>query len=286
MGMNLARALAHQRDHRIKGNAYHLIQCDLAYNSNHIEGSTLTHDQTVQIFERGTVSGYAKVDDVIEARNHFDLVDFVLDEFDEPLDLRFLREMHAILKRGTSAELDPYQVVGDFKAFDNEIAGAVSNVRTAPASEVRKLLGEFLASYEEGRIDIRSESGLARFHWEFERIHPFSDGNGRIGRVLLLKEALRRDVTPPLITDDVRPLYIRALREFEREPGYLEGVMGHGQDVFEARYSGMIEAYVRKVEEIEVAERGRDLDEGSIVSWTEMQPREGLHREPGQDDDR
>lgn len=247
--MSLAQALIHQRDHRIEGNAYKLIQCDFAYNSNHMEGSTLTHEQTVTVYERDAIEGPARIDDVIEARNHFELLDLVLDRVDDPLSTDLVREMHAALKRGTSAERDPYQVVGDFKAFENVIADEVSPVATAAPEDVPGLVSDLFDDYEGGEYDFaKGPRAMAAFHVRFERIHPFSDGNGRIGRMLLFKEVLRQGVIPPLVREEVRSFYLQGLREFDSEPGYLTDTLGWCQDDFEVRYMPLVERYAADVE--------------------------------------
>lgn len=248
--MVLAEILRHQRDHRIDNNAYRLIQCDFAFNSNHIEGSTLSHDQTVTIFDRNVVSGTARVDDIVEARNHFSLVDFVLDSIDEPLTCDYVKHLHYILKHGTSAEEDPLQEVGAFKRLDNVIAGEIRATETARPDDVQPLLDRLFVETESSKVDLGTIEGLAEFHWRFESIHPFSDGNGRIGRVLLFKESLRRDATPPLVREEVRDFYLRGLREYEREPGYLIDTLGWCQDDFETRYLPLMRRYERSIEAI------------------------------------
>jgi Fic family protein len=262
--MRLVEALVHQRDHHIEGNAYKFIQCDFAYNSNHIEGSTLTHDQTVSIYERDVVSGTAKVDDILEAKNHFDAFDLMLDRADEALSPELLKRFHATLKRATSAERDPFQTVGEYKIFNNEIAGEIERVGTAPVEDVPTLVGALLTEYEsDGLGEDDPLRRMARLHWRFERIHPFSDGNGRVGRLILFKECLRADVTPFVITEDLRGYYIRGLREFAREPGYLVDTFGFAQDRFDANYRPMIDDYVERVARVDATEAGRPEDGAS-----------------------
>lgn len=217
--MRIRNALAHQRDLRIRRNAYELIQCYFAYHSNRIEGSALTYEQTTSIYVRGVVSATARVDDINETRKHFDLLDFVIDHANEPITSEMVKRMHAILKRATSAERNPYQVVGGFKVFENEIEGTITRTKTALPSEVPGLVDELFRDYESA--DHGSEvflSTIAEFHWRFERIHPFSDGNGRIGRALLFRECLRRDESPIIVTEDMRDFYIRGLRNTRRNP--------------------------------------------------------------------
>ena len=249
--MRLLEILRYQRLHRVDGNVYKFVQCDFAYSSNHIEGSTLTHDQTVSIFERGCASGTVRLDDAVEARNHFRLVDYVLDHADEPLDAEMLKHMHGILKRGTAADADPLQAVGGFKLFENEIVAGVARVSTAAPEEVPALVDALVADYEAGAPREGDFLALmARTHWRLERIHPFSDGNGRIGRAVMFKECLRHDETPFIVTEDLRDFYIRGLREFEREPGYLTDTLGFAQDRFEERYMPLARNYGAALERL------------------------------------
>jgi hypothetical protein len=162
MDRTLLEALVFQRDHHIDGNVYKACQCDFAYNSNHIEGSTLTHDQTVQIFDRATFSGTAAVDDIVEARNHFRAFDHVLDTWDEPLSPDYLRAMHRILKSGTAYAANPVMSVGEFKKFSNVIGGAVSDVETASPEDVLHLVGDLIDS-REGK-SVRQFEGVCKRH--------------------------------------------------------------------------------------------------------------------------
>lgn len=243
MDRTLLEALVFQRDHHIDGNVYKACQCDFAYNSNHIEGSTLTHDQTVQIFDRETFSGTATVDDIVEARNHFRAFDHVLDTWDMPLSPDYLRAMHRILKSGTTDAANPVMSVGEFKKFSNVIGGAVSDVETASPKEAPRLVGDLIDSYE-GK-SVRQFEDIVHFHWELERIHPFSDGNGRVGRLVMFKECLRAGITPFIITEDIRLYYIRGLREYASVTGYLEDTCGFAQDRFEATYMPMAKEFMR-----------------------------------------
>lgn len=243
MDRTLLEALIFQRDHHIDGNVYKACQCDFAYNSNHIEGSTLTHDQTVQIFDRATFSGTAAVDDIVEARNHFRAFDHVLDTWDEPLSPDYLRAMHRILKSGTAYAANPVMSVGEFKKFSNVIGGAVSDVETASLEDVLHLAGDLIDS-REGK-SVRQFEDIVRFHWELERIHPFSDGNGRVGRLVMFKECLRAGIVPFIITEDIRLYYIRGLREYASVTGYMEDTCGFAQDRSEATYMPMAKEFMR-----------------------------------------
>ncbi len=230
----LTDVLIYQRENHIDGSVYKACQCDFAYNSNHIEGSTLTHDQTVQIFDRNAFSGTAEVDDIVEARNHFQAFDYVLDTFEEELSAEYLCELHAILKAGTSDACIPVMAVGKFKQFSNVISGAWDDVETAEPEDVPGLIDGLIDAYESN--DSQDFTSIAEFHLEFETIHPFSDGNGRIGRLVMFKECLRHHITPFIVTEDLRDFYIRGLREYKHEPGYLLDTLGLAQDRFEAAY--------------------------------------------------
>ena len=256
--MRVKDLLAHQRAHKIEENAYKFIQCDFAYNSNHIEGSTLTHDQTVTIFDRGLISGVARLDDAIEARNHFDLLDHIIDTCDDALSSTYVKELHAILKRGTSDEGDPFVAVGDFKRIDNEIQGEITRIATASPSDVPKLIDDLLSEYERGDLDQGDHlSTMAELHWRFERIHPFSDGNGRVGRAILFKESLRNDETPFIVTEDLREFYIRGLRNYPKEHGWLVDTFGTCQDRFAASYLPLLRSYERAIQAIGIERNER-----------------------------
>lgn len=246
LGNLIASVFKYQRENLIDGNAYKACQCDFAYNSNHIEGSTLTHDQTVQIFDRGSFTGSAKIDDIIEAKNHFDAFDFIIDSYDEPLGEDYLFKLHRLLKKGTSDEKNPLMAVGSYKTVSNVISSGLGGVKTAKPHEVSKMIGKLLASYE-ANVDVALED-LAAFHYGFESIHPFSDGNGRVGRLLLFKECLRNDLIPFIVTEDLRGFYIRGLREFDKTPGYLVDTLGSAQDRFEAAYIPMVLEFCEAME--------------------------------------
>ena len=249
----LREVLVYQRDHHIDGNVYKACQCDFAYNSNHIEGSTLTHDQTVQIFDREIFSGTARVDDIIEARNHFSAFDEVLDTWDAPIDADYLCHLHHTLKTGTSDAGSPIMAVGSFKRFSNVIAGGIGVVETAAPGDVPHLIGELVQEYE--ARESHDFEDIVRFHWALERIHPFSDGNGRIGRLVMFKECLRAGITPFIITEDLRAFYIRGLREYAKMPGYLNDTCGFAQDRFEASYMPMASEFAAELGDIGDSDR-------------------------------
>lgn len=251
----LREVLVYQRDHHIDGSVYKACQCDFAYNSDRIEGSTLTHDQTVQIFDRETFSGTARVDDIIEARNHFSAFDEILDTLDASVDTEYLCRLHRTLKVGTSDARCPIMAVGSFKRFSNVIGGAIGDVETAAPGDVPRLVGELVHEYEaRGPRDLED---IVRFHWALQCIHPFSDGNGRVGRLVMFKECLRAGITPFIITEDLRAYYIRGLREYARTPGYLYDTCGFAQDRFEASYMPMAREFAAELGAI--GDHGRSL---------------------------
>mgnify|MGYP002592141074 FL=1 len=249
MDTTLLDVLAYQRDHHIDGNVYKACQCDFAYNSNHIEGSTLNHDQTVQIFDRETFSGTARVDDIVETRNHFSAFDRILDTWDTPLDADYLCALHRTLKEGTTDAKDPIMAVGSFKRFSNVIGGAVGDVETASPEDVPALVDALVGEYESREPHAMDD--IVRFHWGLESIHPFSDGNGRVGRLVMFKECLRAGITPFIITEDLRAFYIRGLREYEKTPGYLDDTCGYAQDRFEASYMPMAREFAAALKDAE-----------------------------------
>lgn len=230
----LVDVLVYQRDNRIDGSVYKSCQCDFAYNSNRIEGSTLSHDQTVRIFDRDSFSGTAPVDDIVEARNHFEAFDCILDTSSASLSAEYLCRLHGLLKAGTSDARLPEMAVGSFKRFPNVIGGAIAPTRTAPPEDVPTLVATLVACYEGAAEHDLSE--IARFHRGLELIHPFSDGNGRVGRLIMFKECLRNGIAPFIVTEDLRDFYIRGLREYSQESGYLLDSLGFAQDRFEAVY--------------------------------------------------
>lgn len=270
----LLQALIDQRGRRFDGGAYKACQCDFAYNSNHMEGSTLTHDQTVQVFDRGHFTGTAKVDDIVEARNHFVAFDLILDRAFEPLSADLLRELHLTLKQGTSDALNKAAAVGSFKILPNYISGGVADVPTADPKDVPRLVDRLIGEYEEAD-EVAVEDVIA-FHHGLERIHPFSDGNGRIGRLVMFKECLRHGIVPFIITEDLRPFYIRGLREFEHERGWLVDTCLTAQDRFEA-------TYLRSA--LEYAEVAGIKDPGNLASQLERckgtKPPEAREYRPG-----
>ena len=226
--MDLLSRLKAEKKAKLHGGIYHKIQIDLTYNSNHIEGSTLTHDQTRFIFETNTIGvGTAvKVDDVVETANHFKCIDMIIDNAVYAPSESFIKQLHAVLKNGTSDSRQDWFAVGDFKRLPNEVGGKETTPPDRVATEIRKLLADYNA------IKNKSLDDLLDFHYRFESIHPFQDGNGRVGRLLLFKECLRNNIVPFIITDDLKMFYYRGLSEWKNERGYLRDTCLTAQDRF------------------------------------------------------
>lgn len=225
----LLEVLKAEKASRLHGRIYHKIQIDLTYNSNHMEGSCLTHDQTRYIFETNTIGlsdTTIKVDDVVETANHFKCIDMIIDNAANKPSESFIKQLHAILKNGTSASRLDWFAVGDYKKLPNEVGGMDT---TAP-KDVGKKIKELLADYN--METDKSFDDLLDFHYRFECIHPFQDGNGRIGRLILFKECLRNNIVPFIIEDDIKMLYYRGLKEWQNERGYLIDTCLYAQDRF------------------------------------------------------
>lgn len=236
--MTLVEELRNQRDKKMAGNLYYWTQILFSYNSNHIEGSKLSLDQTQQIFDTGTVFANdknepIKVDDIVETQNHFKAFDLVLDTINEPLTPAYIIHIHKMLKTYTSQETDARYNVGGFKQIPNEI-GLLDAVKTTAPENVTSALTTLFQNWESRSQDERQRlRQLASFHQTFELIHPFSDGNGRVGRLLLYKELCRVQAVPFIIRDENRAYYIRGLKTFESTPGYLVDTFGYEQDYYE-----------------------------------------------------
>ena len=215
----------------IPGGIYHKIQIELTYNSNHMEGSRLSHDQTRYIFETNTIGVQTEtvnVDDVVETANHFRCIDQVIELANYSLSESFIKQLHGILKSGTSDSRKAWFAVGDYKRFENEVGG---NSTVAP-EDVAKEMKQLLKKYNTQKR--RTFREIIEFHYEFERIHPFQDGNGRIGRLIMFKECLRNGITPFIIEDDMKEYYYRGLAEWKYETGYLIDTCLAAQDRFKA----------------------------------------------------
>lgn len=229
MPKTLLDVLLAEKAAKLHGGIYHRVQIDLTYNSNHIEGSRLTHDQTRFIFETNTLGmsdGAVKVDDVVETANHFKCIDMVIDSAAHVLSEVFIKQLHATLKSGTSNSRQDWFAVGDYKKLPNEVGGMDTAQPEEVASQMKKLLSEYNANKE------KSFDNLLDFHYRFERIHPFQGGNGRVGRLVLFKECLRNNIVPFIIDEDTKLYYYRGLKEWERERGYLRDTCLAAQDKF------------------------------------------------------
>ena len=225
----LLATLKEQKKAGTKGGIYHKIQIELTYNSNHIEGSKLTHDQTRYIYETNTIGIENKavnVDDVIETVNHFRCIDKVIDKATTPISESLIKELHFILKTGTADSKKDWFAVGDYKKLPNE----VGDRETAAPEEVHSKIATLIENYNK-KEKVTLEDIIA-FHVEFERIHPFQDGNGRVGRLILFKECLKNNVVPFIIDDDLKIFYYRGLREWSSEKGYLMDTCLTAQDKF------------------------------------------------------
>ena len=224
----LLQTLRDEKQIRMPGGLYHELQIRMTYNSNHIEGSRLSEDQTRMIFETNTVdvAGGVPVDDIIETVNHFRAMDYVIDKAEEPLTEDIVKELHRILKQGTKDATLGWFAIGDYKKRANVVGGR----KTAAPREVPARMNALLSAYE--ALHSVSIHEIIRFHHDFERIHPFQDGNGRVGRLIALKECLRYAIVPFIIEDAKKMFYYRGLSEWEREKGYLTDTCLDGQDTF------------------------------------------------------
>ena len=214
---------------KLSGGIYHKIQIDLTYNSNHIEGSRLTHDQTRYIFETNTIGvsdKTEKADDMIETAHHFKCIDMIIDSAAYAPSETFIKQLHAVLKNGTSDSRLDWFAVGDYKVLPNEVGGVSTVAPEEVSAQMKKLLSEYNAIKEKTLDD------LLDFHYRFERIHPFQDGNGRVGRLILFKECLRNNIVPFIIEDDLKLFYYRGLKEWQNERGYLRDTCLSAQDRF------------------------------------------------------
>ena len=221
--------LRKQKVSRLKGSIYHRTQIDLTYNSNHIEGSKLTHDQTRYIFETNTIGitdQTVNVDDILETVNHFRCIDFIIDHAEERLTEKFIKHLHLLLKSGTSDSRKDWFAVGDYKRLPNEVGGQ----ETCPPEDVHKELKTLLTDYYHNRQ--QTFENILNFHVRFEQIHPFQDGNGRVGRLLMFKECLANNIVPFIITDELKMYYYRGLREWGHINGYLIDTCLTAQDQY------------------------------------------------------
>lgn len=234
--------LLEQRKLKFKGNVYHHFQVNFAYNSNKIEGSKLTKDMTEEIFETNSFipksDEAVKLDDLIEMKNHFRLFDYCLDTLDEPLTKDMMKEMNKILKRNTTDEDNPRYNVGGFKIVPNKI-GLINVINTSEPKDVEKDIDELLSWYQELK-EITIED-IIEFHYRFECIHPFGDGNGRVGRMIMFKECLRNNIIPFIVLDEDKPYYMRGLKNYKEDKMFLIDTIKHEQDLYESVASEMLD---------------------------------------------
>lgn len=229
--MSLLTALREQKAMKMSGGIYHKVQIDLTYNSNHIEGSRLTHEQTRYIFETDTIgmsTEVVNVDDIVETTNHFRCIDLILDRAKEKLTEHLIKELHGTLKAGTSDSRKDWFAVGEYKRLPNEVGGQETTLPEEVHTKMKELLIEYNAKKQKVLEDILD------FHVRFERIHPFQDGNGRVGRLLMFKECLANNILPFIITDNLKLFYYRGLSEWGHINGYLTDTCLTAQDEFKA----------------------------------------------------
>ena len=224
---NLLAFLKREKDSSLKGGVYHKIQIDLTYNSNHIEGSRLSHDQTRFIFETktlGITDDAVKVDDIVETVNHFRCIDLAIEGANTKLSESFIKQLHYILKTGTTDAQKSWFKVGDYKMIENEVGGSETVKPEDVATEMKALLADYNSKSEITFDDILD------FHVRFESIHPFQDGNGRVGRLIMFKECLKHNIVPFIITEKLKMFYYRGIKEWKNERGYLRETCLTGQD--------------------------------------------------------
>lgn len=226
---NLLAILKEEKSNHRSGGIYHKIQIELTYNSNHMEGSKLTHDQTRYIYETNTVGmdkDVLNVDDIVETANHFRCIDMIIDEGYKQPSEKMIKNLHAQLKSGTSDSRKDWFAVGEYKKLPNEVGGRETALPGEVKDKIRKLLDEYNSNSSKTLEDI------INFHASLERIHPFQDGNGRVGRLIMFKECLKFGIVPFIIEDDLKMFYYRGLSEWDKEKGYLMDTCLTAQDRF------------------------------------------------------
>ena len=239
---NILDILREQKNMKLKGNLYHNTQITFAYNTNHIEGSKLTEDQTRYIYETNTLlaekDSVTDLDDILETANHFKLVDYMLDIADKKLTENMIKEFHRILKEGTSDGRKDWFVVGDYKKLSNEVGGLKTTEPKNVERDMKKLL-EWYDSLEQVTI-----KEIIEFHAKFEKIHPFQDGNGRVGRIIAFKECLKNNIVPFIILDKDKLFYYRGLNQYQnnKEKGFLIDTCLNAQD----QYTEMLKYYLKR----------------------------------------
>lgn len=227
--VTLLEILQEEKASKYPGGIYHKTQIDLTYNSNHIEGSRLTHDQTRYIFETNTIgveNEVLNVDDVIETANHFRCIDMMIDDAKTALTEKLIKELHLTLKSGTSDSRKDWFAAGEYKKLPNEVGGMETVLPEEVVDKMKALLAEYNAKEEKTFEDILD------FYVKFERIHPFQDGNGRVGRLIMFKECLKYNIVPFIIEDHLKLIYYRGLKEWDNEKGYLTDTCLTAQDKY------------------------------------------------------
>ena len=220
-----------EKESKLKGGIYHKVQIELTYNSNHIEGSRLTHDQTRYIYETNTIEltdEVINVDDIVETAHHFRCIDLIIDKANLNITENLIKQLHFILKNGTTDSRKNWFVVGDYKKLPNEVGGRVTTSPEKVEDEVKSLIEWY------NNIKNKTLNDIIEFHYRFEYIHPFQDGNGRVGRLLMFKECLKYNIVPFIIDEKLKMFYYRGLKEWEQEKGYLIDTCLAAQDQFKA----------------------------------------------------
>lgn len=227
----LLSILQEEKRTKYAGGIYHKTQIDLTYNSNHIEGSRLTHDQTRYMFETNTIgveNEVLNVDDVIETSNHFRCIDLIIDHAASTLSEYFIKKLHHILKTGTSDSRKDWFAVGEYKRLPNEVGGMQTSLPEEVADRMKALLSDYNA------VPKKTLDDILDFHVRFERIHPFQDGNGRVGRLIMFKECLKYNIVPFIIEENLKLFYYRGLKEWYNKKGYLTDTCLTAQDKYKA----------------------------------------------------
>lgn len=227
----LLNRLREEKDAKLNGGIYHRTQIDLTYNSNHIEGSKLTHEQTRYIFETNTIGitdESVNVDDIVETTNHFRCIDYIIDHANDKLTESMIKGLHHLLKNGTSDSRKSWFNVGEYKRLPNEVGG----INTTAPEEVHTQIKALLSTYN--TIKTKTLEEIIDFHCQFERIHPFQDGNGRVGRLIMFKECLANKIVPFIITDELKLYYYRGLSKWSKINGYLIDTCLTAQDHYKA----------------------------------------------------
>ena len=220
-----------EKESKLKGGIYHKVQIELTYNSNHIEGSRLTHDQTRYIYETNTIGltdEVINVDDIVETANHFRCIDLIIDKANLNITENLIKQLHFVLKNGTTDSRKNWFVVGDYKKIPNEVGGIVTTSPEKVEGEVKSLIEWY------NNIKNKTLNDIIEFHYRFEYIHPFQDGNGRVGRLLMFKECLKYNIVPFIIDENLKMFYYRGLKEWKQEKGYLIDTCLAAQDQFKA----------------------------------------------------